>query len=162
MSHTAKDEGMPIDVIVLSWLTQSQQTTASSLSLLYALIVSHGRLVTLVRPSAHSIHPTDLQLLLNTISSSASFRETDADSWIPICLPRFNNKGFLYAYISFVTGATGVVMISAERDAFEGIKAYAEQVKASLRTNDLLHRIDIEKSKQLYSLGRSRYDQCSR
>lgn len=116
-------------------------------------MVSHDRLVTLVRPTAHSIHPTDLQLLLNTISSSASFREPDADSWIPICLPRFNNRGFLYAYISFVSAATGVVLISAERDAFEGVKAYAEIVKTSLKSGGLVHQLENSKSKQLYSLG---------
>lgn len=137
-------------------LTRPRQATASNLSLLYALVISHGRLVTLIRPASHSIHPTDLHLLLSTISSSSSFREPDADSWIPICLPRFNNRGFLYAYISFVSDKTGVVLISSERDKFEGVKSYADDVKARLRSGGLLHRLEMERSRQVYSLGECR------
>ncbi|KAI5474316.1 vacuolar fusion protein MON1, partial [Pseudohyphozyma bogoriensis] len=77
--------------------------------LLYVLLISSSRIVTLLRPKRHSIHPTDLHLLLTPILSSTTFRSPGGESWIPICLPKFNDTGFLHAYISFVTEATGVV-----------------------------------------------------
>lgn len=40
----------------------------------------------------------DLHILLNTITAPAV--ANNPASWIPICLPRFNSSGFLYAYIA--------------------------------------------------------------
>lgn len=118
------------------------------LDLLYVLLLAKGRLVTLLRPKKHSIHPTDLHLLLSTIyaprrrsseqeeeekeaandaqlgpdSESNATRadqrrprrvrpsplmEPGAEAWLPICLPRFNPRGFLHAYVSFLeTGSS--------------------------------------------------------
>jgi hypothetical protein len=132
--------------------------TIRSLDLLYVLLLAEGRLVTLLRPKKHSIHPTDLHLLLETVyaprRTSSSSDETEsgppggdeddedeagqtggggenldqrqqrskprprprprprrrpspllepgAESWFPICLPRFNPRGFLHAYVSFL------------------------------------------------------------
>lgn len=109
--------------------------------------------MTLLRPTKHSIHPTDLHILLSTIYSSTTFRTPDSESWIPICLPRFNNKGFLHAYISFLTDGTGIVLISAQRDAFEGVKKYGEEIKTRLRDQGLVHRLEMARGVQNYSLG---------
>lgn len=138
--------------------------TIRSLDLLYVLLLAEGRLVTLLRPKKHSIHPTDLHLLLETVyaprrttpaetetetgtgtepgpspagedgdddvdddeaghTGGAGDRnhpprrsrprprprrrpspllEPGAESWFPICLPRFNPRGFLHAYVSFL------------------------------------------------------------
>lgn len=139
--------------------------TIRSLDLLYVLLLAEGRLVTLLRPKKHSIHPTDLHLLLETVyaprrtttttTTTTNEIETEtetetepgppdegeaghntgeggensqqqqqrsprprpplrtrrrpspllepgAESWFPICLPRFNPRGFLHAYVSFL------------------------------------------------------------
>ncbi|GAA6059183.1 hypothetical protein JCM10212_005528 [Sporobolomyces blumeae] len=165
------------------------------LDLLYVLLLAHGRLVTLLRPKKHSIHPTDLHLLLSTIYSTSPPRskqpnnqaddevkegelshldgpveerdeprrvspltEPGLESWLPICLPRFNPKGFLHAYVSFFPshstrqplptssepslppgpvsagsgGGIGLVLLSTDRDAFLGVKDAAEGIKEAL------------------------------
>ncbi|KAM0791330.1 hypothetical protein ACM66B_005800 [Microbotryomycetes sp. NB124-2] len=126
---------------------------STSLSVLYVMVISSSRLVTLLRPPSHSIHPADLHLLLSTIASSRTFTTPDGESWIPICLPRFNNKGFLHAYISYFTESTGVVLVGAERDKFEGVKAWAEEVKRKLRDEGSLHKLEKLKAVQKYSLA---------
>ena len=65
--------------------------------LLFGLLLSHNHLVTLLRPKRTVLHPDDLLLVMNTITSSTSFREDE--SWLPVCLPRFNPSGFLYAHV---------------------------------------------------------------
>ncbi|ORY89278.1 vacuolar fusion protein MON1, partial [Leucosporidium creatinivorum] len=137
---------------------KAEKSSLTSLSLLYSLVISHGRLVTLLRPSSHSIHPTDLHLLLSTILSSSHFTTPSSESWIPICLPRFNNRGYLHAYISFVCEGVGVVVLSAEREGFEGVKRYAEGVKARLlggggSKSGLVHKLEMARGRQQYSLG---------
>lgn len=58
-----------------------------------------------------------MHLLLNTLATSATLRSVE--TWLPICLPKFNPAGFVHAYISFVREDVGLVFISADRDAFE-------------------------------------------
>ncbi|KAM5461142.1 Vacuolar fusion protein mon1 [Microsporum ferrugineum] len=70
--------------------------------LLYGLLVAGGRLVSVVRPKKHSLHPGDLQLIFNMIFEADGIKAGGGESWIPICLPGFNNRGYLYMYVSFL------------------------------------------------------------
>ncbi|KAL5501280.1 MON1 [Sanghuangporus vaninii] len=66
--------------------------------ILYVMLIARGRVITLVRPRKHSVHPADLHILLNTIHAPAI--AGSPASWLPICLPKFN-PGFLHAYVTF-------------------------------------------------------------
>ncbi|KAJ5560654.1 hypothetical protein N7513_003053 [Penicillium frequentans] len=65
-------------------------------NLLYGLVVAGGRLVSVVRPKKHSLHPGDLQLLFNMVFEADGVKAGGGESWIPICLPGFNSSGYLY------------------------------------------------------------------
>ncbi|KAJ7133021.1 trafficking protein Mon1-domain-containing protein [Mycena filopes] len=69
--------------------------------ILYVVLVARGRVISLVRPRKHSIHPADIHILLNTIHAPSILNSPASASWIPICLPKFNPSGFVNAYISF-------------------------------------------------------------
>ena len=71
-------------------------------TLLYGLIVAGGRLVSVVRPKRHSLHPGDLQLIFNMLFEVQGIKAGEGENWIPLCLPGFNNKGYLYMYVSFL------------------------------------------------------------
>ncbi|KAI0878922.1 trafficking protein Mon1-domain-containing protein [Hypoxylon argillaceum] len=64
--------------------------------LLYGLIVAGGRLVSVIRPRRHSLHPSDLQLIFNMLFESGGIKAAGGENWIPLCLPAFNNRGYLY------------------------------------------------------------------
>ncbi|KAF7314479.1 hypothetical protein MKEN_00920900 [Mycena kentingensis (nom. inval.)] len=68
---------------------------------LYVVLVARGRVISLVRPRKHSIHPADIHILLNTIHAPSILNSPASASWIPVCLPKFNPSGFVNAYISF-------------------------------------------------------------
>ncbi|KIY72503.1 DUF254-domain-containing protein [Cylindrobasidium torrendii FP15055 ss-10] len=70
--------------------------------ILYVILISQGRVVTLIRPKKHSIHPADIHILLNTAHNPSIYNSPASSSWIPICLPKFNSSGFLNMYISFL------------------------------------------------------------
>ena len=61
--------------------------------LLYGLIVAGGKLVSVIRPRKHSLHPSDLQLIFNMLFESGGIKSGGGESWIPLCLPAFNNRG---------------------------------------------------------------------
>lgn len=72
-------------------------------TLLYGLVVASGRLVSVVRPRKHSLHPSDLQLIFNMLFEARGVKAGGGENWIPLCLPGFNKNGYLYMYVSFIS-----------------------------------------------------------
>lgn len=85
-------------------------------SLLYGLIVAGGRLVSVVRPKKHSLHPGDLQLIFNMLFEAGSVRGGGGENWIPLCLPGFNNTGYVYMFVSFLSSRKSVVDVTPRPD----------------------------------------------
>jgi hypothetical protein len=99
--------------------------------LLCGLLLAHNHLVTLMRTRTKaSLHPDDLVLVMSTVSSSFSFREDE--SWLPLCLPRFNANGFLYAHVSFVAPELCLVLLTPKADGFPAMSECRQQVMSRL------------------------------
>ncbi|KAG2219483.1 hypothetical protein INT45_010403 [Circinella minor] len=116
--------------------------------LLYAMIVANGRLVTLLRPRRHSLHPSDLHLLFNMLTGSTTFHT--AESWTPLCLPKFNSKGFLHAYICYIAKDVSIVMISTDKDRFFELSEWKSSITETMKKKEVLDHI-TEASDQLYT-----------
>ncbi|KAK5686192.1 Vacuolar fusion protein mon1 [Elasticomyces elasticus] len=123
-------------------------------NLLYGLIVAAGRLVSVVRPKKHSLHPGDLHLIFNMLFEAGSVKAGGGENWIPLCLPGFNNSGYLYMYVSFFstnTNNTGdgterpsssgkddelaIVLISANKEGFFELRKMRDDLVAQLEKN---------------------------
>jgi hypothetical protein len=123
-------------------------------SLLYGLVVAGGRLVSVLRPKKHSLHPGDLQLIFNMLFEADGVRAGGGESWIPLCLPGFNNTGYLYMYVSFVTSSevsssqsagpeggsgshdeTAIIFISANKEAFFELRKMRDDLVSQLESN---------------------------
>ena len=127
--------------------------------LLYGLVVAGARLVSVIRPKKHSLHPSDLQLIFNMLFEAEGIKAGGGDSWIPICLPGFNNRGYLYMYVSFLDmggnaarelehgekiakeDAVAIILLSAERDSFESMRSMKNYIVHELRRNKSMHII---------------------
>lgn len=125
--------------------------------LLYGLIVAGGRLVSVIRPRRHSLHPSDLQLIFNMLFESDGIKAGGGENWVPICLPAFNNKGHLYMYVSFFDDAgepaagestndtqaspeeqIAMILISADKESFFELKKMRDDVAQQLAKNGSL------------------------
>ena len=133
--------------------------------LLYGMVVADGRLVGVVRPRRHSLHPMDLQVMFGMLFNAGTFRDSGAGSasggegippagvvgsegdseptvgaagehWIPVCLPKFNSTGYLYAYIHFWRRELAIVLISADPSSFFDLRTMKESVIAKLDSPD--------------------------
>jgi hypothetical protein len=119
--------------------------------LLYGLIVAGGKLVSVIRPRRHSLHPSDLRLIFNMLFESGGIKAGGGENWIPLCLPAFNNQGYLYMYVSFFDGVYGeqattsaaaegksaeeeiaMILISADRESFYDLKQMRDNVAQQL------------------------------
>ncbi|CDH53413.1 vacuolar fusion protein mon1 homolog a-like [Lichtheimia corymbifera JMRC:FSU:9682] len=117
--------------------------------LLYAMVVAKGRLVTLLRPRRHSLHPSDLHLLFNMLTGSTTFHT--AESWTPLCLPKFNSKGFLHAYICYIAKDISIVMISTDKDRFFDLSEWKSSIVESMQKENTLQSI-INASEHSYKI----------
>jgi hypothetical protein len=116
-------------------------------NLLYGLIVASGKLVSVVRPKKHSLHPGDLHLIFNMLFEAGSVKAGGGENWIPLCLPGFNKTGYLYMYVSFLNlehptepmqerprtsdGAddeVAVLLISADKESFFELRSMRDDL----------------------------------
>ncbi len=52
------------------------------------------------------------------------------ETWLPICLPKFNPDGFVYTFISYPRTEVGLVFLSADREGFVELREWKETVLA--------------------------------
>ena len=85
---------------VLASARQAAQQRAPSA--LFAVCFCGGRLLAAARPKhskqdARRLRATDALLLLNFVQSQKAALIAADHSWTPVCLPRFDDRGFLHA-----------------------------------------------------------------
>ncbi|XP_026581493.1 vacuolar fusion protein MON1 homolog A [Pseudonaja textilis] len=116
---------------------------AKAKSLVFAILLSKNQLVSLVRKRDQFLHPIDLHLLFNLISSSSSFRE--GEGWTPICLPKFNSNGFFHAHISYLEPNVDLclVLISTDREDFFTVSHCKQKFQEHLKKRGV-HRALLE------------------
>ncbi|KAL1933269.1 hypothetical protein VTP01DRAFT_7359 [Rhizomucor pusillus] len=151
-----KDHSFMLSALQCLRLNRSVRDQAGSIlsngrvkNLLYAMIVAKGRLVTLLRPRKNSLHPSDLHLLFNMLTGSTTFRA--AESWTPLCLPKFNSKGFLHAYICYVEKDVSIVMISTDKDRFFEISEWKTSIVETMQKRKVLEPI-VAASEKIYTI----------
>lgn len=106
----------------------------STVNLLYGLVLSQrGELIDVLRPRTHTLHTQDLQVIFQILVNK------DAESidklWVPLCLPKFNSQGFLYAYVTTVEVSGEkilLILLSAFKDSFFEMDRIASGVVSNM------------------------------
>ncbi|XP_059152254.1 protein SAND-like isoform X3 [Physella acuta] len=109
---------LPLDSAVRDTISQTIVQYAKVKDLVFALIIAQNQLVAVVRMKKYYLHPMDMHLILNLINASESFKA--AESWTPICLPKFDAAGFLQAHVSYLDDEcqTCLLLLSVDIEAF--------------------------------------------
>jgi hypothetical protein len=63
---------------------------------------------------------------MNVLKSSPGLKSSE--TWLPLCLPKFNPNGFVYALIDYVKENIGLVFVSADREGFEQLQGWKRSV----------------------------------
>ena len=137
----------------------STMLNAKCKDLLYGMIVAGGRLVSVVRPRTHSLHPGDLQLIFNMLFEAGGVKASEGENWIPMCLPGFNKNGYLYMYVSFLDvldekereevrrstttkeDRIAILLLSANKESFYELREMRDKLVEDLETNGELNII---------------------
>lgn len=121
--------------------------------LVFAVLIAKNQLITLVRPKSYSLHPGDLHLILNLVNGSTSFQT--AESWTPICLPRFDNSGYLYAHVSYLSDdcPACLLLLTTVSDAFFILSECRYNVLEKLKKYKCFQAINEALGNESYRIG---------
>ena len=130
-----------------------QAKTSTAPNLLYAILVTKYQLINIVRPRKHILHSNDLHLLLNFVNSSTTFRNNE--TWTPLCLPKFNDAGYLYAYISYLSTDVCLILITAEMEDFYQLSECRKMVAQRLTAgeNSIMNYLENVVKRPEYSVS---------
>jgi hypothetical protein len=108
---------------------------------LFAVLIAKDKLISFIKPKEHNLHPIDIHLIFNLVMASTSF--CSAESWTPICLPKFDDSGFLHAYISYLpeNSPACLLLISTNKEKFFDLKLCKERIVERLTKQGLIEQI---------------------
>ncbi|CAH0697380.1 unnamed protein product [Spodoptera exigua] len=124
-------------------ITNAIQTTCNKIrDLVFAILIAGNQLITLVRMKKYTLHPSDIHLLFNLVRSSESFKT--AESWTPICLPKFDSTGFLHGHVSYISEdcQACLLLLTVQRDAFFPLSQAKHTIADKLRRSNCLVAIN--------------------
>lgn len=80
-------------------------------------------------------------MIQNLVDSSESFKT--AESWTPICLPKFDSNGFMHGHVSYLAEdcQACLLLLTVERDVFYTLSE-AKQVEKKKSIFFLLSRFN--------------------
>eukprot|EP01087_Luapelamoeba_hula_P024860 TRINITY_DN9619_c0_g1_i1.p1 TRINITY_DN9619_c0_g1~~TRINITY_DN9619_c0_g1_i1.p1 ORF type:complete len:755 (+),score=126.39 TRINITY_DN9619_c0_g1_i1:298-2265(+) len=111
--------------------------------LVYAILAAKGQLVNVVRLKKHALHPRDYHLILNFIAV-VSMGRLDITSTVPVCLPKFNDRGYLHVYVSFLADGLALLLISTKPGNYardkQSIERGLNNIGAVTAINDAMER----------------------
>ncbi|XP_017486336.1 PREDICTED: vacuolar fusion protein MON1 homolog A [Rhagoletis zephyria] len=136
---------MPLSTTVRSNIVSAIQSNCSKIKdLVFAVLIANNKLISLVRMKKYSIHPADLRLIFNLIECSESFKASE--NWTPICLPKFDMNGYLYAHVSYLTDdcQACLLLLSVDPNVFFTLSDAKRRITEKLRSSKCLEAISKE------------------
>ncbi|XP_072045856.1 protein SAND-like [Amphiura filiformis] len=131
---------LPLDSSIRDLIGQAMQT-AKAKDLVFAILIADNQLVTLCRMKKYVLHPADLHIIFNLLNASTSFQS--ADSWIPICLPKFDSSGYLHAHISYLDNSPAcLLLLTVDKMMFFELAKCKEKIVERLQKHKCLAAIE--------------------
>ncbi|CAF0875843.1 unnamed protein product [Rotaria sordida] len=119
------------------------QTIRGQQDMIFAMILAHGHLVSIARLRNYHLHPSDLYLLINLVNSSDAFK--GVESWVPVCLPRFDSGGCFHAHISYLDDSCDVclVLLTVNPEHFQILFDFKQIINEKLKKINLITQIKL-------------------
>ncbi|CAD6999685.1 vacuolar fusion protein MON1 homolog A [Ceratitis capitata] len=136
---------LPLPTTVRASIVSGIQSNCSKIKdLVFAVLIANNKLISLIRMKKYSIHPADLRLIFNLIECSESFKSSE--NWTPICLPKFDMNGYLYAHVSYLTDdcQACLLLLSVDPNVFFTLSDAKRRITDKLRSTKSLEAISRE------------------
>ncbi|KAH7729578.1 SAND family protein [Aphelenchoides avenae] len=98
----------------------------------FGMLIVHRQLVALVRMKHLDLSSSDFNIVVNMIECHDSLRT--GETWVPICLPHFDSKHFLYAYIYYLWEGSGpcLILLSIDKESFPKLSEVRVRIEENL------------------------------
>ncbi|VDP73402.1 unnamed protein product [Echinostoma caproni] len=127
---------VPLATNVRDAISQMIIHSVKNRDVVFAVLLHRNRVVSFVRMKGQMLHPMDLHLIVNLVSSTQAFKDAQTH-WIPICLPKFDANGFLYANIAYLDDNISLALLSVDNTQFYALQEAKDAIFERLRsTND--------------------------
>ncbi|KAK9294492.1 hypothetical protein QLX08_010939 [Tetragonisca angustula] len=139
---------LPLLPSMRSSITQTIiQTCGKIKNLVFAILLANNQLVTLVRMNKFFLHPVDLHIIQNLVDSSESLKT--AESWTPICLPKFDANGYMHGHVSYLAEdcQACLLLLTVDRDVFFVLSEAKQKIVEKLRRTNCLEAINESMNK---------------
>ncbi|XP_066154719.1 vacuolar fusion protein MON1 homolog [Euwallacea fornicatus] len=115
-------------------------------NLVFAILLGNNRLITLVQMKKYHLHPADIHLIFNIVQATESFKYSE--NWTPLCLPRFDNSGYLYVHVSYLAEdcQACLLLLTVEKDVFFPLSNAKQKIVEKLRINGSMQHINTSLS----------------
>lgn len=128
----------PISYRVRQKASKTLQSIAGRVdnNIAFALLLVGDKLLTVVQPSyrPHQLRVSDLHLIINFIEKQPGL--ASGEQWIPMCLPRFNSTGFLYAYTHCldIESKLTLILLSSHNttEQFQILRTSSQKIRENL------------------------------
>lgn len=103
-------------------------------NVVFAILIGNDRVVSIVSLKKYKLESCDIHLICNLVSSSESFKT--AESWTPICLPKFDPSGYLHAHVSYLSDCPAcLLLLTVEKDSFFQLSEAKSKIEEKLMQN---------------------------
>lgn len=132
---------LPLELFVRDTIAQTMVQHSKVKGLVFAILIADNQLVMLVRLRNYILHPIEIHLICNLLTASESLKTSE--TWTPICLPKFEQNGFLYAHISYLDETCNVclLMITVDENLFHILSNSHRLIAEKLRNLGCLKAI---------------------
>ena len=119
---------------VVSQVLQSVGNATENLA--FALIILGDKLLSLVQPPyrPHQLKASDIHLIVKFVNRQPGL--VNSELWLPMCLPRFNSSGFMYAYTNCLDAESqlSLVLVSSHNttEQFQVLRDAACRIRETL------------------------------
>lgn len=134
---------LPLESSTRDHITSTIQSNCSKIkNLVFAVLLANNKLVTLVRMKNYCMHTDDLRLIFNVVECSESFKT--AENWLPICLPKFDPNGALYAHISYLSDdcEACLLLMSVDNESFPVLSNAKKNITEKLRKSNYMDALN--------------------
>jgi len=135
---------LPLANSVRDAISQTIAQTLSKLkqNVVFAILLANNQLVSLVRMKKCFMHPMDLHIIINFIDASESFKT--AETWSPICLPKFDSSGFVHAHVSYLSEECQacLILLTVDRESFFALSEAKKKIVERLQRRNCLEAIN--------------------
>ncbi|CAI5738059.1 unnamed protein product [Hyaloperonospora brassicae] len=127
-------------------------------AMICAVLLAKEKVVAIAQPKKKqfSMRVDDLLLLIDFVYHAPSLAASE--TWTPVCLPHFSPRGFLYAYVAFLTTDVCLLLLSSQPSPEQCPHFQAKKVFVARRLEDSGAMDDIRASLRNHSEWRPHRD----